>query len=37
MIPHQVNNIISKEQMEGLTHVDTSVGGDHSGGEFWRH
>ena len=37
MIPHQVNNIISKEQMEGLTHVDTSVGGDHGGGEFWRH
>jgi len=34
MIPHQGNNIISKEQMEGLTHVDISVGGDHGGGKF---
>jgi hypothetical protein len=34
MLPHQVNNIISKEQMEGLTHVDVSMGGDHGGGNF---
>jgi hypothetical protein len=34
MLPHQVNNIISKAQMDGLIHVDISVGGDHGGGNF---
>jgi hypothetical protein len=26
MLPHQVNILISKEQMEGFTHVDITVG-----------
>jgi hypothetical protein len=35
MLQHQINNIIKKEQLSQLTHVDLSVGGDHGGRKFW--
>jgi len=35
MLQHQINNIIKKQQLGQLTHIDLSVGGDHGGGKFW--
>jgi hypothetical protein len=34
MLEHQINNIIKRDQLQGLTRVDLSVGGDHGGGKF---
>jgi len=34
MLQHQINNIIKKQQLSQLTHIDLSVGGDHGGGKF---
>ena len=34
MLQHQINNIIKIEQLQQLTRVDLSVGGDHGGGKF---
>jgi hypothetical protein len=34
MLEHQINNIIKRDQLQGLTHVDLSVGGDHGGRKF---
>jgi hypothetical protein len=33
MLQQQINNI-TREQLQSLTHVDLSVGGDHGGGKF---
>ena len=34
MLQHQIDNIIKKQQLQQLTRVDLSVGGDHGGGKF---
>ena len=34
MLQNQINNIIKKEQLQGITRVDLTVGGDHGGGKF---
>jgi hypothetical protein len=34
MLKHQINNIIKRDQLQHVSHVDLSVGGDHGGGKF---
>ncbi len=34
MLQHQIDKIISRGQLEGLTRVDITVGGGHGGGNF---
>jgi hypothetical protein len=34
MLQHQIDKIIDRDQLEGLTRIDITVGGDHGGGKF---
>ena len=34
MLEHQFNNIIKRDKLQSLTHVDLSVGRDHGSGKF---
>jgi hypothetical protein len=34
MLRHQINNIIKRDQLQHVSRVDLSVGGDHGGGKF---
>jgi len=35
MLKHQINSIIKREELQWLTSIDVTVGGDHGGGKFW--
>ena len=35
LLQHQINDLISQQDLEGLQSVDLVVGGDHGGGQFW--